>query len=351
MAKLISLLLISCVFVMPALGQYTISGFIDTEEAHKTIYISLLRYDEERTIHSDQVLFSTQTDSSGYFAFSGELLSLQNKLYRIHTNRTEESRGLQIYGDGETRNYHNFIFSNTDTIFFPKEASAWFGESQNTNESDQQWRALMAYRDHLLDQYSETRNDEAILQANLNFANALKSYCRDSVNDPLVELLALAQIESTIENLKPDFNNDADFYYDLLARLNVKYDGTSYHQQFQEEVAKFASARLRQSYLRHKRLNYVLGSATLILIAVVWFVVLQLRRTRRQNVTNQVFTLTAQELKVARSICDGMSNKEIASELFISMSTLKSHIRSLYAKVGVSSRQQLKTKLKKHPWD
>ena len=46
---------------------------------------------------------------------------------------------------------------------------------------------------------------------------------------------------------------------------------------------------------------------------------------------------------IQEKIAEGKSNKEIASELFISLSTVKTHINNLYKKLDVSSRDDLKS--------
>lgn len=50
--------------------------------------------------------------------------------------------------------------------------------------------------------------------------------------------------------------------------------------------------------------------------------------------------LTPRELDVLACLIAGMRNREIATELNISMSTVKSHLSSLYEKLGVSTRIQ-----------
>ena len=52
--------------------------------------------------------------------------------------------------------------------------------------------------------------------------------------------------------------------------------------------------------------------------------------------------LTDRELEIALAIWKNMPNKEIAEQLFISESTVKKHSTSLYKKLGVSNREQLK---------
>jgi len=50
--------------------------------------------------------------------------------------------------------------------------------------------------------------------------------------------------------------------------------------------------------------------------------------------------LTRRELSVLRLVAQGLSNKEIASELGISTHTVKYHLASLLAKLGVHSRTE-----------
>jgi two-component system, NarL family, response regulator LiaR len=51
--------------------------------------------------------------------------------------------------------------------------------------------------------------------------------------------------------------------------------------------------------------------------------------------------LTPTEFRVLRHIGQGKSNEEIADDLFISKNTVRSHIKSIYAKLGTHSRLQL----------
>jgi DNA-binding CsgD family transcriptional regulator len=51
--------------------------------------------------------------------------------------------------------------------------------------------------------------------------------------------------------------------------------------------------------------------------------------------------LTAQELAVARLVAVGMSNRQVASELFVSIKTVQFHLTHIYAKLGVGSRAEL----------
>ncbi len=50
--------------------------------------------------------------------------------------------------------------------------------------------------------------------------------------------------------------------------------------------------------------------------------------------------LSARELEILPLIADGLTNLEIASRLYLSLHTVKTHARNIYAKLGVSSRTQ-----------
>ena len=51
--------------------------------------------------------------------------------------------------------------------------------------------------------------------------------------------------------------------------------------------------------------------------------------------------LTPQEQAVARLVAAGMSNRQVAGKLFISVKTVQFHLTHIYTKLGVSSRAEL----------
>ena len=54
-----------------------------------------------------------------------------------------------------------------------------------------------------------------------------------------------------------------------------------------------------------------------------------------------VYGLTPTELRVAQAAADGMTNREIAKQLFISQSTVDTHMRHIFGKTGVHNRAAL----------
>lgn len=58
----------------------------------------------------------------------------------------------------------------------------------------------------------------------------------------------------------------------------------------------------------------------------------------RQTTIDPMYSLTDREMDVLRLIATGLSNKQIAGQLFISEETVKVHIRNLLRKLNVHSR-------------
>ncbi|MEV0455303.1 helix-turn-helix transcriptional regulator [Catellatospora methionotrophica] len=51
--------------------------------------------------------------------------------------------------------------------------------------------------------------------------------------------------------------------------------------------------------------------------------------------------LTAQQLQIARLVCDGATNREVAAQLFLSPRTVDHHMRNIFARLNIRSRIEL----------
>lgn len=350
MKKFLSLIwLLSFIIISSkSYSQYSISGYINAPDKNKRVYLSLLKYDEQSGINENQVITSTLSDSTGYFSFTGKLLSNKHKLYRIHANLKERSEGLDLANGGNEirKNFHNFIFSNTDTIVFKKAKSSWFAASFNTNTADREWRKTQDYIKKLYKEFSGTKNTEVKTQSSFQFFSELKLYFKKTRVHPLVKLVLLYGIPESI--LKKDFQNDSEFYLKLQSDLDNYFSNRSYALQFQELVSSISVATMQQQLISYKRTIYLLSFVVLILILCIVFLVIRVNK-KPKIVENESINLTSQEEKIAELIIEEKSNKEIASELFISLNTVKTHIRNLYAKLEVSNRQEFTEKMKKSP--
>ncbi|MEU6705541.1 helix-turn-helix transcriptional regulator [Streptomyces wuyuanensis] len=67
--------------------------------------------------------------------------------------------------------------------------------------------------------------------------------------------------------------------------------------------------------------------------------------TMRKRADGALSELTSQEAQIARLARDGHTNAEIGAQLFISPRTVEWHLGNVFAKLGVSNRQQLNSAL------
>lgn len=64
-------------------------------------------------------------------------------------------------------------------------------------------------------------------------------------------------------------------------------------------------------------------------------------RVRREAARARLARLTERELEVARAIGQGLNNTEVATTLFMSVPTVKSHVGKLFTKLEVDNRVQI----------
>ncbi|UKS26304.1 LuxR C-terminal-related transcriptional regulator [Paenibacillus sp. HWE-109] len=119
----------------------------------------------------------------------------------------------------------------------------------------------------------------------------------------------------------------------LEAALQLAEPG-KYIRSFVDEGAKMAE--LLREYIRQRQINANRKSASVLYAREL----LLLMSDHRDETASSGALITKQELKILRMIDLGLSNKQIAEQLQITAETVKSHLKSIYRKLDVNSREQ-----------
>jgi two-component system response regulator DevR len=82
--------------------------------------------------------------------------------------------------------------------------------------------------------------------------------------------------------------------------------------------------------------------------AVTEKVLERVRRIASGTYTDELAQLTSQEQKILQLVAEGKTNKEIASEVFLSDKTVKNYVSSILSKLNLQRRAQAAAFVAKH---
>ena len=106
-------------------------------------------------------------------------------------------------------------------------------------------------------------------------------------------------------------------------------------------------------FLREFSVEFYITLISVLFTIVGVFLGLQIVKKRNQKANQFILQKKPEELGISKrefdvlvQMINGKSNQEIANELFISLSTVKSHISSIFQKLNVSRRTQAIQKAK-----
>ncbi len=92
---------------------------------------------------------------------------------------------------------------------------------------------------------------------------------------------------------------------------------------------------------KYFRFDYYLSVAALVaLIAGILIAKANFSDVAPKSLNNPLDKLTNKEIQILMLITEGKTNKEIALQNFVEVSTVKTHINNIYTKMDISNRKQ-----------
>lgn len=298
-------------------AQTAISGRLDLKDqiskAYK-VYLYKLNLEGLENSKMAKEIAQSPLGADGAFSFKSSLLSNQDAFYQLHLNRLGK-----IYNDTIAKS-KPFILSSRDSINF-KPGVQFFAKYSTTNIADKEWKRLRDFEERLQKADNEFEHHDT----------ERKSYFKDSLRILIVKLIAVQQLEDK-DLLNQDIAKNSEYYLTLLEELQESKLPPTQYQFFEKKLAFLTKETVEQKYAWSKVINIILAVIVFGLICFLFF---------NKKYAEAVPELSKQERTIKKLILEGKSNKEIANELFISLSTVKTHITNIYGKLKVANRKEL----------
>lgn len=333
-------LIVVCYCLAPLRGQYAIAGHLNLgEEWQPKVYLAAINKlsDYYRT-SPDMIVNTAEVAADGSFSLVGDNLPSEARFYRLYLMKKQNTDyDACLYVGGDDHNFAHLVLTNGDRLRITTDPNsiAPFGNYAIAGSRDNQLMRNLArivypsFYFYRIKFPTELKFSEDKLHADLKqFADT----CRNT-------LVALAAVNNT--DFDEYFDQDRSFYQTFSERLQRELPNSIYTSNYLLKIRYYANESIEQPVWQWFVMVALGGLAVL-----GWLRVGQLKREQAQAVetvatpAQPTVDLTPKEKEILTLITQGKSNKEIAAELFVEVSTVKTHINKLYAKIGATNRRE-----------
>jgi len=294
---------------------------IDTTIWKPIVYLSLISdLDNMYTMSNAMIIDQAVLDDSGKFAFDTKYFPDGDNLFRIHfSKKNDPPATLNIGGKDEN---HIFLIASKQSNINIKNYSK--------HEHIKDIAVTGYYPNIILKQIDEIAGyaDSTALTSSTVKNDLIKGavfeklrIIADTCSNSLVSLYAVYK-----GDFEKNYSVNQQFYKNFL--IKWRKEDSSYFKNFKNKIPDRAS--LSSQHI-----------VTSIFSLIAGFLICLLVKFRKPNKKIFIQDLSLQERKIYGLLLEGKSNKEIADVLAIELSTVKSHISSIYSKLNISSRKDI----------
>lgn len=309
-------------------GQITGKLILDDSWERK-IYVSYIKtFENEYAVSNDLIITSAVIDTHGNFKIDLDKIPAKWSFLRVHVVKKEVSPNSLVIGSRD----ENFIFliakRDSEIELFNTEGKPIFSnvriEGANYMKTVDHIKKLSNYPNSI--DYENSLIEKEFIKEVVSEKLKLVA---DTCNNPLVSLYAIYQTD-----FQSDYLENPKFYEIYLSKW--ENENSTYFQSFRQKVPVAKNSSTKNTSIKY---IFILGSLVgIILISILIYF---------KSKTPKIKQLSLQERKIFDLIQNGLSNKEISAECHIELSTVKSHVGSIYSKLNIKSRKEamnLKTK-------
>jgi len=324
------------------LANYTIKGTINiTDEWQSLVFLaSVNKLDDYYNTSPDLIVEVGIIEDDGSFTIQGNNLPEESKFYRLYLMKQQNSEFDACFYFGEDHNFIHLVLNNSselEVMSDPDYNSPFGNYSIKGNHDNHMMRELSkivhpSFYFYQIKFPSELRFSEEKLNKDLNtFADTCQS-----------TIASLAAVVNT--DFDRYFDTNTAFYLSFEDRIKSDLTANSYVNDYHKKIKYYLPESEGESSWK----NILIGLLSLSTFLLIGYT-LYLRKTVRNQASRtkksreKLDQLTQKETEIFNLIVSGKSNKDIANELFIELSTVKTHINKIYSKLDISDRKGAKT--------
>ncbi len=313
-------------FSLEGFCQHAVSGYVNIENPEdwqQKVYLTKVALDNSKPTSNYIPITATSISKDGYFSFDKKWFDTNDYLYKVHINPNKVQKNISE----KVKNFKLFILSKNDSIFFEK-GDTLFASYTTNSKADKEWQQLKKFESQFKKLHDSFDTEQYLLRT--------KGYIKDSLQILLVKLISIKKLDDK-KLLDKDIKEHTEYYTDLLQELKSSEIDPSLFLYLENKLSILSKEKTSKKYTFSLLLN---GIAFLVIIILAILFI----RSRKRSQRNLTIPLSKQENTIKELIISGKSNKEIANELFISISTVKTHISNIYSKLNISNRKELVVK-------
>ena len=352
--KIIFLLL--CSFLLfPIIGQakYSIKGTVNLQgDWQPQIYLAAIdKLNDYYRASADLVITIAPIQTDGSFILEGDNLPKDARFYRLYLMK-EQNREYDacLYFGLNDHNFIHIVLHNDSQleVHAADDAFSPFGNYQVIGDKTNQLMRLLSNMVYPSIEFYDFRFPTEQKLSAEKLQQDLK-YFSDTCSIPLVSLAAV-----NYTDFDEYFEVDRDFYEYFGKRLKKELPRSIYTRNYFRKFNYYAFED--QSFIPNW-IFWIIGiliMGFLVMSGVAYHFHQQSTAINKlpiedpsENIALLYDKLTLKEREILGLIQTGKANKEIASALFIEVSTVKTHINKIYAKMEVHSRKEVVSKLDK----
>ncbi|MFZ5941333.1 MAG: response regulator transcription factor [Bacteroidota bacterium] len=295
-----------------------VAGTLKTDSTWSpVVYLSVITgFDDMYKMSDKMIVAESPLDSLGSFYFDTGFLPSEETLLRIHMVRRGNPRTTLMIG-GKEQN-HFFFIANKNSVISIRNLSTggiFSGVSITGSPATAVFNRIneLAGYPELID-YEKTILEKEFVEEVVN--ERLRSLA-DSSSNLLIALYAI-------------YKSDYVAHYD---------ENKAYYKAFLKKwemsSSPYFSAFKKQLPVKIRKWEYIfLASIVLVSVPVAEVLI-------RRNKKRKLNSLSVQERKIYQLLQQGATNQEICDECHIELSTVKSHVSSIFNKLNIKSRKEV----------